>query len=104
MNNGIIDDDIVTQLFCENERLAKELEIEKEVTDLLNKRIDVLEQENRIICIKVFEYFAKIEDSCNVLPVFCRAIHDNYLEDAKSAQPDITNMSTPLDMPLPLDI
>lgn len=99
-----LDEDIVSQLFFENDRLSKDLEIEKEVTDLLNKRIDVLEQENRIICNHVFAYFAKIEDNYNVLPTFCRALHDDYLEEAKEHQPDILNISTPLDMPLPLDM
>jgi len=99
-----LDEDIVSQLFFENDRLSKDLQIEKEVTDLLNKRIDVLEQENRIICKYVFAYFAKIEDNYNVLPTFCRALHDDYLEEAKDHQPDILNISTPLDMPLPLDM
>jgi len=99
-----LDEDIVSQLFFENDRLSKDLQIEKEVTDLLNKRIEVLEQENRIICNHVFAYFAKIEDNYNVLPTFCRALHDDYLEEAKDTQPDILNISTPLDMPLPLDM
>jgi hypothetical protein len=99
-----MDEDIVSQLFFENDRLSKELEIEKEVSDLLNKRIAILEQENHIICSHVFAYFAKIEDSYHVLPTFCRALHDDYLEQAKDNQPDILNISTPLDMPLPLDM
>ena len=103
-NQSALDEDIVSQLFSENDRLGRELAIEKHVSDVLNARIEILEQENHIICNRVFAYFARIEDNYNVLPVFCRALHDDYLEQAKEAQPDILNISTPLGMPLPLDM
>ena len=99
-----MDEDIVSQLFSENDRLSRELKIENNVSDVLNARIEILEQKLRIISNKVITYFAQIEDNYNVLPVFCRALHDDYLEQAKEAHPDILNISTPLGMPLPLDM
>jgi hypothetical protein len=102
MEHIALDEDIVSQLFSENDRLGRELAIEKNVSDVLNARIEILEQKLRIISNRVIAYFAQIEDNYNVLPTFCRALHDDYLEQAKDAQPDILNMSTPLGMPLPL--
>ena len=104
INQSALDEDIVSQLFSENDRLGRELAIEKNVSDVLNARIEILEQKLRIISNRVIAYFAQIEDTYNVLPVFCRALHEDYLEQAKETQPDILNMSTPLGMPLPLNM
>lgn len=101
-----MDEDIVAQLIEENERLRQELAEENDITDILDERVKKLEYENEMLLNSIESYMKRL----SIIPAFCRATHEPYLEDFKDSHPDILadpiarpNIAEP-NMPLPLDM
>lgn len=96
-----MDEDIVAQLIEENERLRQELAEENDITDILDERVKKLEYENEMLLNSIESYMKRL----SIIPAFCRAIHEPYLEDFKDSHADI--LADPIaepNMPLPLDM